>query len=236
MPRAARSRAGRRSRSITPRGWPRAGGDRLEGTVETIAPLAPGVARVTGRTRLTPSDGSVPCRWARFAALFIKCNGRWLFASVREVPNKELSPHEHLEELEWLVGDWVEESEDAVVLTSIAWSENGTSCSDRSTSGSRVSPPDRHPADRLGPLTKQIKSWVFDSRGGYGEGLWMRQGDQWIIKATGVRPTARATATQVLTYVNKDTLRWKSIDRTLGERDSAGNRRDRHGRKPPQPK
>ena len=49
------------------------------------------------------------------------------------------------------------------------------------------------------PLTKQIKSWVFDSTGGYGEGLWMRQGDQWVIKATGVRPSGRTTtATQVL--------------------------------------
>ena len=67
------------------------------------------------------------------------------------------------------------------------------------------------------PLTKQIKSWVFDSQGGYGDGLWMRRGNQWVIKATGVRPDGRtATATQVLTYLNNETLRWKSIDRTLG--------------------
>ena len=40
------------------------------------------------------------------------------------------------------------------------------------------------------PLTKQFKSWVFDANGGYGEGLWMRQGDQWVIKATAFGPTA----------------------------------------------
>ena len=41
------------------------------------------------------------------------------------------------------------------------------------------------------PLTKQIKSWVFDSEGGYGDGLWTRKGNQWVIKSTGVLPDGR---------------------------------------------
>ena len=50
------------------------------------------------------------------------------------------------------------------------------------------------------PLTKQIKSWVFDSEGGYGDALWTRKGNQWVIKSTGVLPDGRtASATHVLT-------------------------------------
>jgi uncharacterized protein (TIGR02246 family) len=211
-------------------------GDKLDVTVEKVARLAPGIARVTGRTQVAPSDGSAPIR-ARFAGIFIQRDGRWLLASVREIADKELSPHDHLAELEWLVGDWVEETEEAVIETSVGWTDNGNFLV-RSFDVRVKGKPALTGTQRIGwdPLTKQLKSWVFDSNGGYGEGLWMREGEQWIIKATGVRSDGRvATATQVLTRVNKDTLRWKSIDRTLGSEISQDIDEIVMVRKPPRP-
>ena len=193
-------------------------GDRLETTIESIKFLAPGIARETGRTRILPSDGGTPIT-GRYAAMHIKRDDRWLIASVRELVEREISHQERLAELEWLLGDWVEETPDAVVTTSVAWADNNNFLL-RSFDVRVKGKPALTGTQRIGwdPLTKQIKSWVFDSRGGYGEALWSRAGDQWVIKANGVRPDGRtATATQVLTYVNKDTLRWKSIDRTLGD-------------------
>ena len=32
------------------------------------------------------------------------------------------------------------------------------------------------------PAAKQVRSWVFDSGGGIGEGIWTKQGDKWIKK------------------------------------------------------
>ena len=212
-------------------------GDKLVITVEAIAFLAPGVARVTGRTQVTPSDGSAP-DGGRYAGITIQRDGRWLLASVREIPDKELTPHEHLTELEWLVGDWVEETEEAVVTTSVAWADNGSFLL-RSFDVRVKGKPALTGTQRIGwdPLSRQFKSWVFDTSGGYGEGLWMRQGDQWVIKATGVRPDGRvATATQVLTYLNKDSLRWKSIDRTIGSDISQDIDEIVMVRKPPPPK
>lgn len=211
-------------------------GDKLETEVEAISFLAPGVARVTGRTQVRPSDGSSPLG-ARYSAVYVKNDGRWLLAVAREIPDKELTPHDHLIELDWLVGEWVEESEEAVVNTSVAWSDNGNFLV-RSFDVRVKGKPALTGTQRIGwdPLTKQLKSWVFDGNGGYGEGLWMRQGDQWVVKATGVRPDGRvATATQVLTYVNKDTLRWKSIDRTLGGEISGDIDEVTMVRKPPHP-
>jgi uncharacterized protein (TIGR02246 family) len=211
-------------------------GDKLETAAETIAFLAPGVARVSGRTRVTSSSGSAPAG-ARYAGIYVKRDGRWLLASVREIPDKELTPHERLADLEWLVGDWVEETDEAVVNTSVAWTDNGNFLL-RSFDVRVKGKPALTGTQRIGwdPLTRQLKSWVFDSNGGYGEGLWMRQGDQWVIKATGVRPDGRvATATQVLTYVNKDSMRWKSIDRTLGSDISQDIDEVVMVRKPPQP-
>lgn len=213
-----------------------ASGDRLETTVETVSILAPGVARVAGRTQLRPADGSVPLG-GRFSSIVVRRDGRWLLAIAREIPDKDLTPHDHLMELDWLVGDWVEESEDAVVNTSVAWTDGGNFLL-RSFDVRVKGKPALTGTQRIGwdPLTRQIKSWVFDGNGGYGEGLWMRQGDQWVIKATGVRPDGRvATATQVLTYVNKDAMRWKSIDRTLGGEISQDIDEVVMVRKPPQP-
>jgi len=212
-------------------------GDKLETAVESIKFLAPGVARETGVTQHTPSGGSSPTS-RRYTAIHVKQGGSWLVASLRELLDKEVSHHERLKELDWLVGDWVEESEDAVVTTSVAWADNDNFLL-RSFDVRVKGKPALSGTQRIGwdPLTEQIKSWVFDSRGGYGEGLWMRSSNQWVIKASGVRPDGRtATATQVLTFVNKDTLRWKSIDRTLGEEIVPEIDEITMVRKPPQPK
>jgi uncharacterized protein (TIGR02246 family) len=212
-------------------------GDKLETTVERIVFLAPGIARVTGRTQVNPTDGSAPVG-GRFAGIYVKRDGRWLLASVREVPDQQLTPHEHLKELEWLVGQWVEESEDAVVSTSVAWTDNGNFLL-RSFDVRVKGKPALTGTQRIGwdPLTRQFKSWVFDSNGGYGEGLWMRSGNQWVVKATGVRPNGHTvTATQVLTFVNKDHLRWKSLDRTLGDGIVLDIEEIAMVRKAPQPK
>ncbi len=211
-------------------------GDRLEVTVESISFLSPDLARVTGQTRLRSSNESVPLL-GRFTSIFTRREGRWLLAVAHETADKDLTPHDHLLELEWLVGDWVEETEEAVVQTRVAWVDEGNFL--LRTFDVRVKgKPALSGTQRIGwdPLTRQIKSWVFDASGGYGEGLWTREGDQWVIKATGVRPDGRvATATQVLTYVNKDSLRWKSMDRTLGGGISQDIDEIVMVRKPPRP-
>jgi uncharacterized protein (TIGR02246 family) len=192
-------------------------GETIETTVETIKFLAPGVARANGRIQITPSDGGSAVS-GRFSSIHVKRDGHWFVGNVREHPDKELSHHERLKELEWLVGDWVEETENAVVLSSVSWVDNKTFLL-RSFDVRVKGRPAFTGTQRIGwdPLTKQLKSWDFDSLGGYGDGLWMRAGNQWIIKAAGVRPDGRtATSTRILTYVNKDTFRWKSIDRTAG--------------------
>src|SRR3712207_8227844 len=36
-------------------------------------------------------------------------------------------------------------------------------------------------------LHKQFRTWVFDDEGGFAGGLMHRDGDQWVVKASGVR-------------------------------------------------
>ena len=68
------------------------------------------------------------------------------------------------------------------------------------------------------PKTSQLKSWSFDSEGGHGEGHWTRVGDdQWIVKAQGsLRDGSATSATQTITRVNKDAMKFTSTDRVIG--------------------
>ena len=75
-------------------------------------------------------------------------------------------------------------------------------------------------SQRIGwdPLAKRIRSWVFDSEGGYGESVWARNGDTWIIKATGVRSDGTiASATNMLVPGGTSGYVWRSTDRVIGD-------------------
>jgi hypothetical protein len=78
---------------------------------------------------------------------------------------------------------------------------------------------------------------VFDSEGGYGEGYWSNQGDRWFVKSQGVRRDGRhASVTQVYTRVNKDVIRWHSIDRTVAGKTAPDVEEVVLVRRPPRPR
>jgi uncharacterized protein (TIGR02246 family) len=212
-------------------------GEKIKTEIELIHFLTPELARQDGRSTLQPADGSLAIT-AKFTATFVKTPGKWLIASIRELEDPSITPHDRLKEIEWLVGEWLEETGDARITTSIAWSEDKNFLL-RSFEIKTQGKPDMKGTQRIGwdPLTKQIKSWVFDSKGGHAEGYWSRSGEQWVIKANGVHADGVTTsATQTLTLVNKDRLLWKSTDRTLGGETEVDIQEFMMVRKPPEPK
>lgn len=93
-------------------------------------------------------------------------------------------------------------------------------------------------SQRLGwdPLAKQIRSWVFDSEGGFAEGLWTRDGDQWIIKMRGVTKEGRvASGTNIITKLSDHRLTWQSRDRVVGGERIADTDEVLVVRRPPKP-
>jgi uncharacterized protein (TIGR02246 family) len=174
----------------------------------------------------------------RYSVLFVRRDGRWLQSIVRELPDRGLTPHDRLEPLAWLVGEWVDEGGESVVFTTIRWSEDGNYLLDDFTV-QIAGRPAMKGSRRIGwdPLTRRIKSWVFDSEGGHGEAFWARDGDRWLVKASGVHPDGRtATATHVYTLVSKDVIRWKSIERTVDDRVEPDIPELVMVRKPPRPR
>ncbi len=68
------------------------------------------------------------------------------------------------------------------------------------------------------PQSGQIKSWLFDSNGGHGEGSGRGPATKsGSSKAQGVLHDGRPTsATQIHTIINKDSVKTSSIDRIIG--------------------
>jgi len=205
--------------------------------VDSLRFLGPDTALEEGRTTITPAgSGGVP-EITRFTVVYVKKNGQWLQSAVRDELVDQRGPHEHLKELEWLVGDWINENQDAVVNTSCKWTDDGNFLIREFTMKTQGQPV-LSGTQRIGwdAVKHQFKTWIFDSEGGFGEGYWTRDGDRWLIKADGVRQDGQpASSTNIITRLGKDRMSWQSVDRTLGGAAIAGINEFTVVRKPPEP-
>jgi uncharacterized protein (TIGR02246 family) len=153
-----------------------------------------------------------------FTATHVKENGSWKLLKVEEEESSvPLATIAKLGELEWLIGDWVDQDEDATVETTFSWSKdfafiNGTF---RVTVGDRV---DLEGTQVIGwdPVAKRIRSWIFDTKAGFGEGEWSRAGNRWTVKVTSVLGTGqKAASINIYTYVDPNSFAWQSVSREV---------------------
>jgi uncharacterized protein (TIGR02246 family) len=158
----------------------------------------------------------------------VKENGKWLIASAHETIDVVPAPAAHLQELAWLVGQWEgEKSASAVgVMTSTCdWTANHTFLIRKFTS-SRKDGRSLAGTEVIGwdPRNGRIRSWVFDSTGGFGENIWLRDGKRWIIQHAGTTADGgHAAATYVATPVDGRTFTVQTRDRTVNaEREPGG--------------
>jgi len=122
-----------------------------------------------------------------------------------------------LEELDWMVGQWVDQGEDSTITTTCSWALDRKFLK-RSFSVEIEGQLSLEGTQFIGwdPIDEQIRSWTFDSEGGVGQGRWIQDGNRWLVKMSFVLATGeRASAVNVITYVDQDTLRWQSISREV---------------------
>jgi uncharacterized protein (TIGR02246 family) len=217
-------------------------GQTIEVKTETLRFLGAEAAIEEGTATIT-RPGSTG-ETTRYSAAYVKRDGKWLQDSIRDEalaqpePEKEMSPHQHLKELEWLVGEWIDENDEGEVDTTCRWSDNQMFLI-RSFEVKIRGRAAMSGTQRIGwdPRLKQIRSWVFDSEGGFSEGFWSREGDRWVIKTSGVLRDGRtASASNVLTRHGADTIKWTSTDRTLGAEILPDTEEIVLVRKPPRPR
>jgi uncharacterized protein (TIGR02246 family) len=188
-------------------------GAKMNLNVKSLRFIRSDVALGEGTSEVTTAEG--PDK-GRFSAAWVKADGKWLLTSARDLPTEgeAASP---LQGLNWLVGEWQSEGNRTPV---------SVSC--RPVLGKAYLHLDftiKRPDGDLAvmylfgydPVSEQVKSWTFDSAGGYGEALWTLDGNQWVGQAVGVLPDGGSgSTTYVVKYTDDQTFTLQMRDREVG--------------------
>ena len=94
------------------------GGDRLTVDTDSLRFLGTDLAIEEGTASLSTGPDDPPDT-NRYSVIYARQGGRWLHARIRDEPPDEVSPHEQLLQLEWMLGEWVNESDDGIVKTTL---------------------------------------------------------------------------------------------------------------------
>jgi len=189
----------------------------IKSDVKSIRFVSPTMAIEEGSS-IVMHDPDQAAEHTRYEVVHVKQAGVWLMASARDLPDDEASGQDQLSQLRWLIGDWVDEDPEALVHTSYRWAADHhfVLCDFTVNLNGQMA---MSGTQRIGwdPLAKTIRSWSFDSEGGFTEAVWTREGNQWIIKTTGVSSDGKAaSSTSYLTRMHKHRLTWESKDRFVG--------------------
>jgi uncharacterized protein (TIGR02246 family) len=188
-------------------------------TPDTVKFISPSLVIEEGSRTVSTKDGQATAA-THYTFVKIKPQDQWKIASGTEVnDDSSLTPHDRLMPLAWLVGDWVDEGSDAVVQISCRWSEDKNFFL-VDFNAKMQGKPGLKSSQRIGwdPLTQKVKSWVFDSDGGYGDGIWTLVEGRWVIKSNAVMPDGQTgSATIMLEPSGNDKYVMKGFDRIRGD-------------------
>jgi len=180
--------------------------------------LAPSVAVEQG-TALVTRPGETASE-SSYLAIHVRENGKWQLSSVRELAPKPLPPpshYEQLRELEFLIGDWVDDQGGNSVTLRGEWTANRNFIS-RSFNVMIEDRIDMSGTQVIGwdPAANTIRSWVFDSDGGITEGVWTRRDEGWTIRAVGVLPDGRkASMVNIIRQIDDNSFTLQSVGREV---------------------
>lgn len=193
-------------------------GVRIEVLNPSVRIVSSDVATEEGTVRVIPTEEAPDD--STYLAIHVRKDGQWKLDSVHETSIPETpAANSNLQDLAWLVGEWGDQSPDAAISANVTWTKNKTFLS----YGFKASGPgmdDLEGTQVIGwdPAAGTIRSWMFDSDGGFGEGTWSKKGDSWVVKFSQVLPDGlKASATNIYTPIDANTFTWKSIGRKVGE-------------------
>jgi hypothetical protein len=164
---------------------------------------------------LKKDDGEIMAS-GRQAIVAVRESGQWKVAVIREW-DRDIGLDASLNELEWLIGTWQAITKDRDVTITYEWDENKAFIRGKFTvkEGSKVI---ESGTEVIGKdhAESVIRSWVFQSDGGFGGGAWTRDAKKWNVDVHGVRADGRTlTSTVIYIPVDPNTLTWQAVNQVL---------------------
>jgi uncharacterized protein (TIGR02246 family) len=192
-------------------------GSKIRGKIYSVKLLRPEVALVDGSLEITSADGTRDSN--RYAVVWVKSGDKWLISSARDLPAEvEQIPslsYPQLRSLEWTIGDWVDEA--GSVQIKCRWAPNKSFLLMEYEVKSAGADP-LLVTQRVGwdPVNNRVRSWVFDSTGGFGEGYWQRDGNKWVVGASGILADGgTGGSTNIYEFKDQNTVLYRSVDREV---------------------
>ena len=190
-------------------------GAKLALTTEEVKQLAPDVKVTRGLATVTLTNGTTGT--TRYTTTQVKKGENWEISQLTETEAPPPSASSRLEVLGWLVGTWEDKGGDQTVQTKINWAgDKNFLVRTFKVKGADQSETDGWEIIGWDPIRQQVRSWIFDSNGGFGEATWATDGEDWLVRASNILADgSRSTAENVLTKVDDNKFTWESQNRTL---------------------
>lgn len=190
---------------------------KLSAKIDRIKFITPQVASVEGETTVVLSDAEPVI--STFTAILVHEGEKWLLDSIEEMPLPQpVTSTDALKELEWLVGEWVDDGEATKVATTFRWTANqafllrsfNVATEDGVTmTGTQVIGWD--------PRSRQIRSWSFNSDGSFGEATWSRNGSSWLSKSVQTTASGEiASGTYVMEPLDNSSFTVQLVGHEIG--------------------
>jgi uncharacterized protein (TIGR02246 family) len=191
-------------------------GSQLAVEVQSIDFVSPNVAVEQGVATVAGPKGEPEI--TEYSAVHVKQGDKWFMDRVTEKePVSAPSHYEQLKPLSWLVGTWVDQDDEARVETTCQWTKNQNYLS-RTFTIEFPNEPSLSGVQIIGwdAAKGKIRSWAFDSDGGFAEGSWKQQDNGWIVENAAVLPDGRtASSINVLKMLDDNTVTWQITGRDV---------------------
>lgn len=179
--------------------------------------LTPDVVINDGQTEVTPADGG-PGETARFTAVLVKKDGEWYLQNVRNTAAPPPSNADHFDDIEWMIGQWAGESDKGESATAtFEWQDNQNfMVCEFATTLNGVPVVGGTQWIAWDAVKKQIRSWSFYSRGGFGEAVWTKDGENWVLRTNAQTfEGKKVSAVNIISRTDDDHMTWRMTKLTV---------------------
>lgn len=162
--------------------------------------------------------GDQPVQQMAYHAEYVKENGKWLINSIDEIELQEASSHfEQLKDLAWLVGKWEDSDDNVDILFDNQWDKYKNFITQHFTM--KIYGQDDIEGKQIiawDPVKNTVRSWVFDSDGGFGEGTWEKVDKGWHAAMRYTLSDGRIASSQnIYTPVDDHSYTYASVAREV---------------------
>jgi uncharacterized protein (TIGR02246 family) len=165
--------------------------------------------------QLTNDEGKILASTWQDIAL-VREGGQWKLARVREW-ERDIGVQVNLNELEWLIGTWQAATPDRKVTITYEWDENQAFIRGKFTVKEGANAIESG-TEMIGKDNAEgvLRGWIFQSDGGFGDGVWTREGKKWSVDVHGVAADGRElTATTIYVHVDANTFTWQAVNQAF---------------------